>query len=142
MKVQPLFQKHGEVRGKTQGNWWYKSEQKSYIVGFIENSIASRNLLDYLVKNDKVYISIARKDESYESTFQDVYYNVTRESIRKLESTDWSEWILHTNISNEHYFEDNNIKAFEDCLFIHIAVKNYGQDSVEDILLNYYNNLK
>jgi hypothetical protein len=129
-----------DAYGIPQGNWWYKIEQKGYLVGFIEKSISNKNLIKHLLRNDKVHISIASKDGKYVTNFPNSeMYNVTRRSTRKSESENWSKWLLFTNIPNEHHFEEHNIKALDDCLFIKIAVKNYCEDSLEDILLNYYN---
>ena len=137
----PTFiSKTKKVNGKTEGNFYYKSEQKSYLIGFIEKSESTKKLLLYLHKNDKVHISISNKDGKYISNFPG-RYNVTRESTRTSEDKSWSKWRLYTNIQNEHSFDDNDIKGLKDCLMITIAVKNYCEDSVEDILLNYYNTL-
>lgn len=131
-----------KVNDKTEGNWYYKIKQKSYLVGFIEKSESTKKLLLYLHKNknDKVHINISTKDGKYISNFPGTY-NVTKESTRKSEDKSWSKWRLYTNIPNEHSFEDNDIKGFKDCYMFTIAVKKYCEDSVEDILLNYYNTL-
>jgi hypothetical protein len=125
--------------GEKQGNWWYKAEQKSYICGFIEESDKNENLLKYLLNNDKIYINISRKNGNYFTNFPGKY-NVTRESTSTVSQYDgWSKWILHSNIQDKHQFDDFNLQIFKNCLYICISVKNYCKDSVEDVLLDYYN---
>lgn len=125
------------INGKIQGNWWYKSEQKGYLAGFIEQSSNSKNLIKYLLQNDKVFINISRKDGGFFTNFPGTY-NVTRESTSKSKDKGWSEWELYTNIQNEHRFDDFDLKIFKDCLYIQICVKKYCEDSLEDILLDFY----
>ncbi len=69
-------------------------------------------------------------------------YNVTRESYSKISKHfSWSNWKLHTNIWRIHEFDDFDLPILKKCLYICIAVKNYCKDSVEDILLDYIQNV-
>jgi hypothetical protein len=139
------------AKGETEGNWWVKTQQIGYLVGFIQKTPKTRELFDYLSETDKVYFGISSEDGKYVSNLPEgiEYYNVTRESTSKSKSANWSKWKNSTKMPNEHHFDDYDIEVFKDCLFIEIALKKEYyedflkdslKDSLEDILLKYYNN--
>ena len=124
--------------------------QKSYIVGFVRRDVAKR--LSRFLKTQPVYFDMYNLEpfRMIVDTFPQDRYNVTKERCRTrkadLGKQAWHEFtnrrpITDPSDTDEHYFSDYpRIMSLlkRECVQVEIACPAYGEGSVEDVLLSFF----
>jgi hypothetical protein len=137
--------------GNKCGNWFYDCQQKSYITGIMESDYVDK-LISFLVTKP-VYFYIEKYPEILIFTnFPSNKYNVTKtrsnKDKNKLSKTAWD---YCTNIHIEP--DDYELSSFDDypqidkiikenCVSVNIAGYQYGEGSVEDYLIEFFESIE
>ena len=122
-------------------------EQKGYITGFLEHEHL-KSFSEYMEHQQHFFYSILNySNETIIDTFPNDRYNLTRrkvsDTINGLENVQWDHCtnMNRCSFSDEvcsYYNYDSIYQLLENkCLAINIACKEYGEGSVEKLLLEY-----
>lgn len=135
-------------QGQPQGNWYYDGEHKSYIVGCLPCKQFTK-FREFMGNQTQFYYNAFNPDGTMiVNTYPISKYNVTRErshtSQQQLADEPWNNYTnIHadkfSNMCN-FYADFRNIrKLLKECVFMTIACKEYGDASVETLLLKFFN---